>query len=127
MKDAVTVVIPAFNRSETIGRALDSVIRQTHSNWEAIVTDDGSTDSTAQIVQNYSERESRIRLLNHTQQLGAQAARNTAIRAAKGEWIAFLDSDDELVSTSLEIRLKAANENHVQVVHSQCTFVSRDA
>lgn len=89
----ITVIIPAHNRERTIGYCLQSVHAQTYSDFEIVVVDDGSQDETAKKVLEFND--SRIRLLRHNTSKGAQAARNTGIRAAHGKWIAFLDSDDE--------------------------------
>lgn len=88
----ISVVIPAYNREQTIGYCLRSVIAQTYTDFEVVVVDDGSRDETAKKVLEFDDP--RIRLLLHDSSKGAQAARNTGIRAALGRWIAFLDSDD---------------------------------
>ena len=116
----VTVVVPAYNRATTIARCLQSVIRQTYPQWEVVVVDDGSTDATREVTREMAREDSRIRLVEHAQRLGAQAARNTGIREARGEWIAFLDSDDEFLPHSLESRLRRAIEEGRDVVHSAC-------
>jgi len=120
MNDLVSVIVPAFDRCTLIGQALDSILGQTYKHWEAVVVDDASTDGTAQIVEEYSRIEPRIRLVRHGQRKGAQAARNTGIRVARGIWIAFLDSDDWWLPASLEMRLQALAEKKVSVVHSEC-------
>ena len=89
----VSVVIPVHNREALIGRAIDSVLRQSFADFELLVVDDGSTDATAARV--LAHADPRLRLLRHAENRGAAAARNTAIAAARGEFIAFLDSDDE--------------------------------
>jgi glycosyltransferase involved in cell wall biosynthesis len=119
MQRVVSVVIPAFNRGFIIREALESVLNQTYHDWEALVVNDGSTDDTSEVVKEYTRKDSRIRLIEHDRQRGAQAARNTALRAATGNWIAFLDSDDRWLPDSLEIRLKATEQGS-QVVHSEC-------
>ncbi|MBC7981514.1 glycosyltransferase [Candidatus Parcubacteria bacterium] len=85
--------MPAYNAEKNIAEAIDSVIQQTYADWELIVVDDGSTDLTAEIVKSYVKSDCRIRYIYQTnKRLGA--ARNTGLRAAKGKWLAFLDSDD---------------------------------
>jgi glycosyltransferase involved in cell wall biosynthesis len=121
----VTVVIPAFNRASTIGAAIRSVQAQTCQDWEAVVVDDGSRDDTARTVERCAIDDGRIRLIRHAETLGAQAARNTGIRHARGRWIAFLDSDDRWVPSSLDLRLEAAATHHVSVVHSDA-YQTRD-
>ncbi len=120
----VSIVIPAFNRGFIIGEALESILAQTHTNWEALVVNDGSTDDTSDVVKTYSRNEPRIRLLEHPRSRGAQAARNTALRAARGTWLSFLDSDDRWLPNSLELRLRAA-EKGSQIVHSECYVLER--
>lgn len=107
----ISVVIPAYNREKTIERALMSVLRQTVLPYEIIVVDDGSVDSTAEIVRKIRGGNSLVRLLRLKRNRGAQAARNCGIKAAKGEWIAFLDSDDEFLEHSLEIYCETVRNN----------------
>ena len=94
-------IIPTHNRGKCIERAIASVLAQTYADLEAIVVDDGSEDDTVRVVEAYARKDSRIRLIEHDKRKGAQAARNTGIHAARGEWIAFLDSDDEWLHDSL--------------------------
>jgi glycosyltransferase involved in cell wall biosynthesis len=114
----VSVVIPAFNRAAVIANAIQSVLDQSLREFEVIVVDDGSRDATAETVLRLARPDPRIRLIRHEANRGAQAARNTGIRAALGEWIAFLDSDDTWLTRSLELRLAAARSRNVCVVHS---------
>jgi len=94
-----SVIIPAYNRRDTLGRALASVLAQTDPPHEVIVVDDASSDETAAAAANFSDR--RIRVIRHQRRLGAAAARNTGARAARGRWLAFLDSDDEWLPQKL--------------------------
>jgi glycosyltransferase involved in cell wall biosynthesis len=97
----VAVIIPVYNREESVLRAVDSVIQQSFADFELLVVDDGSTDRTvAAIVAGC--RDPRLRVLRHSTNQGAAAARNTAIRATQAEFVAFLDSDDEWVADKLE-------------------------
>src|SRR5689334_4414907 len=114
----VSVVIPAYNRKSTIRRSIISVLAQSIKNLEVVVVDDGSNDNMSQAVGEIARADERVRLLVHGANQGAQAARNSGIRAALGEWIAFLDSDDIWLSSSLELRLAAVRSRNVQVVHS---------
>jgi glycosyltransferase involved in cell wall biosynthesis len=105
--DIVSVVIPTYNRGQLIERAIHSVLQQTYHNLEVIVVDDSSTDDTAERVAALQHTDSRIRYLRHETNRGAQAARNAGIKSAQGEYVAFLDSDDELLPNSIKIRLDA--------------------
>jgi glycosyltransferase involved in cell wall biosynthesis len=122
----VSVVVPAFNRSDCIANAVSSIQRQTYENWEAVVVDDGSTDGTSAVVERLSEQDSRVRLIRHEYKRGAQSARNSGITAARGEWVAFLDSDDTWLPSSLEKRLEVAVDAKVAVVHSGCDVLEQD-
>ena len=99
----VSVVIPAFNRAGTVGRAIASVLRQTWKDFELIVVDDGSSDDTAGVALGIGDP--RIRVEGHEANRGAAAARNTGILAARGDYVAFLDSDDEWAAQKLERQL----------------------
>ena len=122
----VTVVVPAYNRDSTIRRCIESVRAQTYPHWELVVVDDGSTDGTREATRAVAGDEPRVRLVEHGHRRGAQAARNTGIREARGEWIAFLDSDDEFLPHSLESRLYRAIEEGRDVVHSACRVRKAD-
>ena len=99
----VSVIIPVYNRENTIKRSLMSVLDQTYHNLDVIVVDDGSTDSTRMIVD--SIKDPRVRVISQNNQ-GACVARNTGIDAAKGTFIAFQDSDDEWIPNKIEVQLK---------------------
>ena len=96
----VSVVIPAFNRAETIRAAVKSVLSQSYGDLELLVVDDGSTDGTMAVLAGLHDR--RLRPLSNPRNMGVSAARNTGIRQARGTWIAFQDSDDEWMPQKLE-------------------------
>ena len=86
-----SIVIPTYNRATCVRRAIDSVLRQTFKDYELIVVDDGSTDNTSEVVRGYGER--IVYVPQHNR--GVSAARNAGISRSVGDWVAFLDSDDE--------------------------------
>lgn len=101
----ISVVIPAYNRAETIGLAVGSVLRQTVGDLEVIVVDDASTDGTLAALEAIGD--ARLRVIRHERNAGGAAARNTGIRAARGDWVAFQDSDDEWLPLKLERQFAA--------------------
>lgn len=119
----LSIVIPAFNREREISRAVQSCLIQDHADFEVIVVDDGSTDncydSAARI------RDARLNFLRHPINRGANAARNTGALAAKGEWLIFLDSDDELVPDALKTMDAIAAEAPAEV-HRLAFMYRRD-
>lgn len=122
----VSVVIPAYNRAAKIGPAVESVLEQDARDLEVIVVDDGSKDGTPDAVRALAARDGRVRLIELGRNRGAQAARNAGIRDARGEWIAFLDSDDTWLPGSLSGRLATAAEERAEVVHSGCRKINPD-
>lgn len=103
----VSVVVPAWNAEQTIGETLQSISAQTHRNLEILIVDDGSTDATAAIAQEYCASEPRARLISQ-ENGGVAAARNRAIKEARGEWIAPIDADDLWHPTKIEKQVAAA-------------------
>jgi teichuronic acid biosynthesis glycosyltransferase TuaG len=106
MHPDVSIVMPAFNAEEFLLSAVQSVWRQTHSSWELIIVDDDSTDNTRQLAQQFSQFDDRIKLMEGHGKLGVAGARNAAIENARGDWIAFLDSDDVWHPAKLEKQLR---------------------
>lgn len=100
----VSAIIATYKRAGLVSRAIESVRRQTYSNLEIIVVDDGSPDNTESVVRAIPDE--RIRYLRHDKNRGLPAGRNTGIRAAKGEYIAFLDDDDEWRADKIERQLR---------------------
>lgn len=119
----VSVVIPSYNREKTIKRCIDSAAFQTYVPFEIIVVDDGSDDATVEIVRSLMALDGRYACLNIIRQnhKGAQAARNIGILNAKGEYIAFLDSDDEWMPEYLETQIFYLNRmKRDAVLYSDC-------
>ena len=111
----VSVIMPSYNREKSLGLAIDSIVNQTYINWELIIVDDCSKDNTFKLVSNYQKQDKRIFYLRLNRNSGACVARNEGILFAKGEYITFLDSDDEYVPTKIEKQLshflQSSNEN----------------
>ncbi len=92
-KDLISVIIPVYNVEEYINECVDSVINQTYKNLEIILVDDGSTDNSSKICDEYAKLDKRIKSI-HQQNQGAAEARNNGLKVSKGKYIAFIDSDD---------------------------------
>ena len=103
----ISAVIPAYNSEATIGRAIESVLRQTRPADEILVIDDGSTDNTADVIGSYGDK---VHLIQQ-QNAGASVARNAGINAATGDWIAFLDADDEWLPSKLKLQTEHLQRN----------------
>ena len=112
----VSIVIPSYNHAKFIGKALKSVIEQTFTNWEAIIVDNHSTDDTEKILSKFNDN--RIKYLKINNNGIIAKSRNFGIKEAKGEWIAFLDSDDWWTKDKLEICFKDINENVDFIYHN---------
>ncbi|WP_421823932.1 glycosyltransferase family 2 protein [Flagellimonas oceanensis] len=98
----VSIITPVFNSQKYISECISSVLDQTYKNWEHILVDDCSTDNSAQIIKGFAEKDDRIRYVKLSKNSGAGVARNKAIELAKGDYIAFLDSDDLWSPVKLE-------------------------
>lgn len=105
-KPTVSVIIPTYNRVHLIGGAIQSVLDQSYKDFEIIVVDDGSTDNTEEVIKEFQEQDKRIVYIRHEKNKGAAAARNTGIKAARGKYIGFQDSDDEWFPEKLEKQIK---------------------
>ncbi len=102
----VSVIMPMYNSESYVGKAIESVIGQTYPNWELLVVDDGSTDRSCEIVRAYAVRDRRVQLLVNDNPVGMPyAPRNYGIQHAKGDYIAFLDSDDMWLREKLSQQL----------------------
>ena len=118
-KPLVSIVIPVYNRRNTVEKAIGSVLDQTYPNIELLVIDDGSADGTFDILERLSSR--RIRIIRQAHK-GANAARNLGIRESKGEFIAFQDSDDEWLPDKLERQISYMAENGYEACYCPLSF-----
>ena len=112
----VSVVIPAFNRAHCVADAVNSVLAQSFQDFEIIAVDDGSSDGTAEVLEQFGDR---IRLIRQENR-GVAAARNTGVRVARGSWIAFLDSDDRWHPEKLERQVNAMEKYGVKICFTRC-------
>ena len=114
----MSVIIPVYNAEKYLRGCMDSVLSQTLRELELICVDDGSTDGSAAILEEYAEKDSRVRVLRQENK-GAGAARNLGIGAARGEYVAFIDADDSLCLDSLEPLYQQAKCTGADVIRSR--------
>lgn len=105
----VSIITPTYNCGKFIAKTIECVLAQSYSYWEMIIVDDCSTDGTREVVARYNDPRIKYHCLEHNS--GAAVARNTALRIAKGRWIAFLDSDDIWLPEKLEKQIKFMEDN----------------
>lgn len=111
MPQLVSIITPVYNSESYICETINSVINQTYPCWELILVDDCSVDSSINVIKPFIERDSRIKLINLSQNSGAAVARNKGIEFANGRYIAFLDSDDLWLPHKLELQLPFMQDN----------------
>ncbi len=121
MAPTVSIIMPAYNAEQYIGRAIASALDQTFEDFELLIVDDASTDGTIEVVQSFGD--SRIKLFVNSENMGAAVARNCALEAATGTWIAVLDSDDWYGSTRLETLLSIAELDKADMVADDLHYV----
>ena len=115
----ISVVTPCYNAETTIASTIESVLAQTYSDWEMLIVDDCSTDSSAEIIKRYADMDDRIRYFKTSAKSGSPSLpRNIGIDNAKGEWIAFLDADDLWLPEKLETQLKFIKQHDSKLVYS---------
>ena len=121
----VSVIIPAYNIEDYIGRCLDSIISQTYKNLEIIVVDDGSRDYTGEILDNYAKKDRRIKVI-HKENGGVSSARNKGIEAAEGDYIGFIDGDDLIEPEMYKTLVDLLEEENADIAHCGYQMVFPD-
>ena len=120
----ISVIVPVYNTARYLARCLDSIAAQTFADWECICVDDGSTDESGAMLDAYAAKDSRFVVL-HQENGGVSRARNAGLDAARGEWIAFVDSDDWVEPETYELAWNAAQTHGADLV--QWDFLSEKA
>lgn len=113
-KELISVIIPVYNTENYLSPCLESIIRQTYKNLEIIVVDDGSTDKSGVIADEFSLNDTRIKVI-HKPNGGVSSARNTGIDIANGKWIGFVDSDDTIEENYFETLINNALKNNADI------------
>ena len=122
----VSIITPAYNAEPFISATIESVLGQSFQDWELLVADDVSSDRTPEIVAGFADRDPRVRLLRRGRNGGPAAARNTALRAAAGRYIAFLDNDDLWLREKLARQVTFMQENDCAISYTAYRRMSED-
>jgi len=122
-RELVSIIIPTYNRASLLSRAIKSVINQTYSNWEALIIADNCTDDTSKVLDVYRE-DSKIQITELAENVGGAKARNIGLRKARGEYISFLDDDDEWNPEKIYDQIKVFKErNDICIV--SCNYLKK--
>lgn len=124
-KPLISVLLPAYNVEKYIAKCLETVINQTYKNIEIIIVDDCSPDSSGLIAEEFSKKDSRIKVIHHKENQGLSAARNTGIDNSNGEYITFIDSDDWVSKDYVEYLYKIITETESDIAMVKSFFTSR--
>ena len=117
----ISVIVPVYNTARYLARCLDSIAAQTFADWECICVDDGSPDESGAMLDAYARRDARFRVI-HQENGGVSRARNAGLDAARGEWIAFVDSDDWVEPETYELAWNAAQTHGADLVQWDYVF-----
>ena len=120
----VSIIIPTYNRAHLIGETLDSVVAQTYENWECIVVDDGSSDTTDEVVGEYTKKDTRFKYYHRTNEHlpGGNGARNYGFKMSQGEYIIWFDSDDLMTRDHIEIKYNLINSGELDFAITRTKF-----
>jgi teichuronic acid biosynthesis glycosyltransferase TuaG len=120
----VSIITPAYNAASVIGETIQSVIDQAYKDWEMLIADDCSPDDTREVVEAWCAKDSRIRLISLEKNGGPAAARNAALKAAIGRWVAFLDSDDLWLPQKLNLQVAFHKESGAKITYTSGRRIS---
>ena len=118
MQALVSIIMPCYNAQEYIEEAIRSVIQQHYQNWELIIINDSSSDNSQEIIEIYRAQESRIVSLHNSDNIGAARSRNRGLELARGDYIAFLDSDDIWLPMKLNKQVALMQKEHIALCYS---------
>lgn len=121
----ISIITPCYNAAAVIAETIESVLAQTYQNWELLICDDCSTDNSVAVIKSYCEKDSRIKLYSTPKNTGTPAEpRNIALNNAKGEFIAFLDADDQWFPNKLEEQIEFSDKSGYDFVYSDYEKIS---
>lgn len=122
----ISIIMAAYNAENTIEKAMNSVLAQTYCNWELIVVNDCSKDNTVSIIQRFALQDHRVRMLENQVNSGVSKTRHYGVEQARGEWIAFLDSDDAWTKDKLEKQVCLQQEKNAELIFTGSNFMDED-
>ncbi|MGN0380144.1 MAG: glycosyltransferase family 2 protein [Butyrivibrio sp.] len=122
----ISIVMAAYNAEKTIRQAIDSVLGQTYGHWELIVVNDCSKDLTQKILEEISSKDSRVKIITNYANVGVSQTRHIGVMKAQGEWIAFLDSDDEWKPEKLEKQMLLQTQTKAELLFTGSAFMDED-
>ena len=125
MNEKISIIIPVYNLEKYIKRTAESVLKQTYTNIEVIIVDDGSSDESWKIIQKIADKDNRV-IPIHQENGGVTSARLKGIRRSTGEWIGFVDGDDEIESDMYEILLNNAKRYNADISHCGYQMIFED-
>lgn len=123
----VSIIIPSYNASKYIKETIESVLNQTYQNWEMIIIDDDSNDTSRDIIEQYIEKDKRIKPLYNEKNIGAAQSRNKGIELSKGEYIAFLDSDDLWLPNKLKQQIQLMQEENILLSYTSYYTINEES
>jgi len=126
MADLVSVILPAYNCEKTLRDTLDSVLDQTYRDFEIVLINDAATDGTSAICDSYAKKDARVRYFVNSKNLGTLETRVRAINLAKGEWIAFIDSDDIWSPDKLEKQFALQKATGCDLIYTASSFINEN-
>lgn len=122
----VSIITPVFNAEKYLPETIESVLKQTYTDWELLLVDDCSSDSSARIIDEYVRQDERIKYLKNEKNLGPALSRDRAVQVAKGRFIAFLDSDDVWMPIKLERQISAMKESNYAFTYTRFRRMTED-
>lgn len=121
----VSIITPCYNAALFIERTIESVLSQSYVNWEIIIVDDCSTDESQEIIREYAEKDTRIKLIINQKNMGTAKSRNKAIEVAKGDYIAFLDNDDIWLPQKLEKQIAIMQKEDIFMSYTAYDLIDK--
>ncbi|MDE6745030.1 MAG: glycosyltransferase, partial [Oscillospiraceae bacterium] len=122
----ISIIMAAYNAEQTIEQAVTSVLNQTYENFELLIINDCSKDSTLSIAEKFSEKDKRVKVISNEKNNGVSYTRRHGLEEAKGEWIAILDSDDAWASDKLEKQIRLQRETNADLLYTGSSFMDSD-